>query len=208
MNPAEPTASRILEAAGHLFAEKGYGETSIQMVADAAQVNRALIFYYFHSKEELYRRLVELLCQAIAAELGSTASLQAPPEERLRAWIQGMCRAVAHHPGLLRILLREVVGPGHAMLPVRDYLESAEAPMREILEEGMAAGVFRQVDPGMAAISMLGLMLTFFRRRYANGQEFAPEAVAEHILSLTVEGLLVRPQQPIKRSTRRRSVSG
>ncbi len=190
---AEPAAARILDAARRLFADRGFSDTSIQMVADAAGVNRSLIFYYFHSKEELYRRLVEGMCQSIAREMKPACLVQASVLERLAAWIRGLCAGLDGHPDLLRIMLREVVGPGHAVLPVRDYLESAEAPIRALVREGIDEGVFRRVDPDLTAISLVGLVLTFFRRRFANGQEFAPEAVAEHVLGLVVEGLRAHP---------------
>jgi len=189
----EPAADRILEAARRLFADRGYSETSIQMLAEAAQVNRSLIFYYFNSKEELYRRVVEGMCQSIARDMAPDATMKAGVLERLSAWIRGLCAGLDGHPDLLRIMLREVVGPGHAVLPVQDYLESAEVPIRALVKEGIETGVFRRLDPDLTAISLLGMVLTFFRRRFANGQEFAPEAVAEHVLGLAIEGLRAHP---------------
>lgn len=189
MSSSESAPERILEAAGRLFAERGFSETSIQRLADEAQVNRALIFYYFHSKEELYRRLVEDMCQAVDREFAQTPLPQADPEARLRAWVTALCVGMSHHPGVLRILLREAVGPGHARLPVGQYLEGAEGPLREILSEGVAAGVFRNLDPAMTAISLMGLVMTFIRRGFAYRQEFPAEVVAEHVLTLTLEGL-------------------
>ncbi len=189
MSSPESAPERILDAAGRLFSERGFSETSIQRLADEAGVNRALIFYYFHSKEELYRRLVEEMCQAVDQEFAQAALPNSDPEARLRAWVTALCVGMSRHRGVLRILLREAVGPGHARLPVGQYLEGAEGPLREILAEGMATGVFRGLDPAMTAISLMGVVMTFVRRGFAYGQEFPAEVVAEHVLSLTLEGL-------------------
>ena len=41
---------RILQAAGRLFSEKGYEGTRVYEIADAAGVNKVLIYYYVHNK--------------------------------------------------------------------------------------------------------------------------------------------------------------
>ena len=48
---------RILQAAERLFAEKGFDATSVSSVAQAAGVNKALVYYYFDSKDDLLASL-------------------------------------------------------------------------------------------------------------------------------------------------------
>jgi AcrR family transcriptional regulator len=50
------TEARILAAAGRLFAESGYAQTTIRAVANAAEVDAGLVMHYFGSKEELFQR--------------------------------------------------------------------------------------------------------------------------------------------------------
>lgn len=57
--PPRPEArQRITDAAFRLFARKGYSSTSIQDIADAAEVKKAIVYYYFGSKEGLYQSLL------------------------------------------------------------------------------------------------------------------------------------------------------
>src|SRR5262249_37937952 len=62
--PADASA-RIRRAAFRLFGHKGYSRTSIQDIADAADVQKSILYYYFRNKEELYlallRESVEIL---------------------------------------------------------------------------------------------------------------------------------------------------
>ena len=53
------TRARIIESAYKLIAEKGYNQTSIQMISDAIDIKKSLVYYYFDSKEELYFSLIE-----------------------------------------------------------------------------------------------------------------------------------------------------
>ena len=48
---------KIMEAAEELFAEKGFSGTSVRDIADAADVNVAMISYYFGSKEKMVNKL-------------------------------------------------------------------------------------------------------------------------------------------------------
>lgn len=191
--PASPEARtpadlRILAAAEKLFAERGFHEISIQMLADAAGVNRALIFYHFGNKETLYRRLFETAYSAYTDQMKSELADHRSPPAALEAWIRMTCRSMGRSPDLLRLLLREVVSPGPVVLPVS--ASDADRTLREIIESGCRSGSFRPVDAAMTAISLMGLMAAFFRRRYVTGHEFDADVVADHVVSLVMEGLL------------------
>src|SRR5580704_6661864 len=53
------TRAAILSAAGHLFAKSGLAGARTDAIADAAGVNKALLYYYFKSKESMYEAVVE-----------------------------------------------------------------------------------------------------------------------------------------------------
>lgn len=57
--------SRILQAASRLFSEKGYDATRVHEIADAAGVNKALIYYYFQNKEDILDSLVDALMDGV-----------------------------------------------------------------------------------------------------------------------------------------------
>ncbi|HSV30617.1 MAG TPA: helix-turn-helix domain-containing protein [Atribacteraceae bacterium] len=54
----QPAEKRILEAAEKCFAEKGFEGSRVEEIAQKAGVNKALLYYYFKSKEELFRETV------------------------------------------------------------------------------------------------------------------------------------------------------
>lgn len=56
-NTTAHNQDRILQAAERLFAENGFDATSVSSVAQAAEVNKALVYYYFKSKDELLASL-------------------------------------------------------------------------------------------------------------------------------------------------------
>ena len=80
MIKSEQTKSKILATALDEFAEKGFAGARVDQIAQAAGVNKAMIYYYFASKEELFKELFELEMASLQRELaellgkGSTAS--------------------------------------------------------------------------------------------------------------------------------------
>lgn len=162
-NEAE-TAVAILDAAEPLFAQQGFAATTIKQIGSAAGVNPALIYYYFGSKEELYRRLLVHLFTTIAAR-GSAQLAAAPsPEAAVRALMGVQNQVLSGHPSIVRLMAREMAdhGAAHAQEGIAQLAATAFARLLAFIEEGQRAGVFRDdLDARFAAISTISLIPYF-----------------------------------------------
>jgi len=84
LDPAQ-RRGQILAAAGRVFAERGYENTSTGQIAEAAGVTRGLLHHYFGSKRELYLAVVEAGAELFPAALSTDTSTSGlPPEEVAR----------------------------------------------------------------------------------------------------------------------------
>ena len=94
------TARRIVATAEDIFAERGLAGARMDEIARAAKVNKALLYYYFRSKEELYRFVLETLLSQLSTDVGragaddvevprppTTEQSLAPPHEVQRTWL-------------------------------------------------------------------------------------------------------------------------
>lgn len=72
----QDTVGRIAAVATRLFAEKGYDGVAIREISETAGVNTAMVYYYFESKEKLFRRIIE---QFISDNLVSARKALLPP---------------------------------------------------------------------------------------------------------------------------------
>src|SRR6202166_3749788 len=77
------TARRIVAAAEEIFAEQGLAGARMDEIARAAKVNKALLYYYFRSKEELYRFVLETLLSQLSAQVGEAGTDAPSPRKRL-----------------------------------------------------------------------------------------------------------------------------
>lgn len=162
-NEAE-SAAAILDAAETLFATQGFAATTIKQIGSAAGVNPALIYYYFGSKEELYRRLLRRLFFTISARGSERLETAVSPQEAVRALLGVQSQEMLAHPSLPRLIAREMAdhGAAHAQEGIAQLAATAFAGLLAFIEEGQRAGVFRaDMDPRFAAISTISLIPYF-----------------------------------------------
>jgi len=88
MDGAETTRSRLLEAAGREFAEKGFEGATVRGISDRAEANLAAVNYYFGGKEALYERAVVESHECGTIESPELDLVGLPPEEQLTVYIR------------------------------------------------------------------------------------------------------------------------
>lgn len=128
------TRTVILEAAGRVFAERGYSDATSKDVCAAAGVNTAAVNYYFGGKDSLYEAvLVEGHRQLLSLEdLSEIMSSDAPPEEKLRAFYGRLLRTARAASELwgIKVFLRELAAPSQT---VNKALPEAVLPKAALL---------------------------------------------------------------------------
>src|SRR5215475_1731161 len=106
------TATRIVEAAGPIFARQGFDGTSVRDITDAAGTSPAAVSFHFRGKEQLYLATLRHAWESVVAR---HPILEFPPglpaEERLRSFIRTFVARVFHRDGTCwhaDLMLREV----------------------------------------------------------------------------------------------------
>jgi TetR/AcrR family transcriptional regulator len=152
------TRDRILDAAVREFSENGLAGARTEQIAAAAGVNKALLYYYYESKDKLYAAALEMVSARVRDRSMAVFLRDASPGERmLRAALdhfdriltqrefqslmqQEMMRLHRGEEGQLPILVKRVFGPLYAMLQsmVREGVESGELIEAEWLQMMLA----------------------------------------------------------------------
>ena len=199
MTSSGPEArERILEEGARLFAEKGFTPATVRDIAAAADVNLALIHYYFGNKEGLYRAIFEENIAAVRRVL-EDASAEGTGRERLERFVRAYAHFLCTHPYFARIIQQEILSAGKLVQEVfRPQVARNYLLFREIVEEGVRTGEFRAVDLEMTPISVIGMMAFFMIARpvisemltTAPGHRDSEARLAEHTLNLLLNGIL------------------
>jgi TetR/AcrR family transcriptional regulator len=136
----------ILQAAEKVFAEAGFGGATMQLIADVAGLPKANLHYYFATKEDLYRRVVQNIFE-IWLHAADSMDQAAGPVEGIGAYIEAKMEISRRHPDGSKVWASEVM---HGAPVIQDYLETT---LRE-WTTGRAGLIQRWIDEGkMAAVN-------------------------------------------------------
>src|SRR3954454_781316 len=108
---AEDRRSAILDAALEVFSRRGYNGASIDEIATAAGISKALIYEHFPSKRDLHVSLLERHVQEIFIRLAQTADTKDPGEVRLRNGVNAFLEWAETNRDAFRLLFRDTFEP-------------------------------------------------------------------------------------------------
>lgn len=171
---ADPTSSQdsILDAAEQLFARQGFTATTIKQIGKEAAVNPALLYYYYDSKETLYRAMLQRILGQLLARGVDAIERASSHADRIRAFVRAQVRLLGEHPHFPQLLVRELVDhhAAHAEQAITNTAAGAFRRLCEVIEAGQRDGAFRKsLDPRFTAISIIAQVAYFAIARPAVG---------------------------------------
>ena len=198
------TEQRLLEAAGQVFAERGFAAATVREICERAEANIAAINYHFGDKLGLYQAVFRhaSACGETQPEL---AELEGTPVARLQAWTVSFLRGLiakdrAGWPG--RLMTRELADPSPILV---EYIEGGARPRYALLLEILAAARPQLGSETLrrCAASVIGQVI-FYHHAKPFIDRLAPDhvlsegtltATAEHITAFSLAGLAHFPEQ-------------
>lgn len=206
---SEQTRKRILDAAGPLFAEKGYKATTVAEICQAASVNQAAVSFHFGGKEQLYLALVRYGYEYALAEVPMPIWQEGTPAKaKLYDFILTFLRrAVADREPRwpCQLIMRETVLPSKACEEfVRGFVRPNFVTLQGILQELLPADVPEE-RRRLVGFSIIGqclfyraargvLELMFAEREPLSFDEARLQQLADHITAFTLAALgVARP---------------
>jgi AcrR family transcriptional regulator len=150
-NDPDRTKANIIEIATHEFSEKGLSGARIDEIAERTRTSKRMIYYYFESKEGLYRAVLEDSYRRIRTIEGSLDLEHKPPLEALAQHVRFTFDYQLANQDFIRLVMVENIHHGqHIAQLSRTQQESMGAiqTLRNIVDRGVVAGVMRKdLDP-------------------------------------------------------------
>lgn len=160
---SERTRGRLIEAATHLFAKKGYRDTSVHAIGEAAGISRGSIFWHFGSKDGLLLAVVERVFAewesgSLVSDVGGGTGAEA-----VRRALGSHRSFLQHNREICRlffVLMFEGLGPRPEL--AREFARLHRGLRRlaaDWIDEGIEAGELRSdLDPQGVATSVIGAL--------------------------------------------------
>ena len=195
------TRDRLFAAAATEFAARGFAGASVDRIAAAAGVNKAMLYYHFKSKARLYSEVLRDMFEAVASRLPQARVRGADPADRIRAVVVAIAREAEARPHFPSIWLREIAEGGtHVDTDTMAVIAGILKHVAAAVDAGVAARRFRATNPLLVQLGIVGPLLMFFAtapmrrrapRKLAVALQLTTEQVIAHVQRvalLTLEG--------------------
>ncbi|MGE0702882.1 MAG: TetR/AcrR family transcriptional regulator [Vicinamibacterales bacterium] len=196
---ARVSPERILAAAALEFAARGYAGARVDRIARRARVNKAMLYYHFKSKEELYRTLLRQTFTQAGERLRAIAQSEAAPADKLDRVIEAVAGFVRDYSFFPAIMLREIAEGGARLdRSTLGALATLPAAFGAVVGQGIAAGTFRAVHPMAAYFSVFAPIVFFLA-----GSAIRRELTEQHLVkdaAMAPEAFVAYMQESMRRA--------
>ena len=150
-------AEQLAVIALDLFAERNFAAVTIKDIAEVAQVNTALIYYYFKSKEDLFRAAIEYAVDQAFRNFRQLQARHDNPAHIIDDWLNNHVQLYAPIHKFVKISL-DYAGSDSDIPTVdrqiRQFYEEERRILSGCICQGIEEGLFRKVDADALAISI------------------------------------------------------
>ncbi len=159
----------ILHAARCVFAQRGFSETNVDEIAAKAGIAKGTVYLYFASKEQIY--IAALLEESRRLDAITRERMDAAPcwQSKIRAYAEVRLEYLQSHPEFVRIYLAEVRSAMLRGTPMgSEFFQVAresEGQLAQVFAAAAARGEIRQIDPELAALTVVDLTRSLLERR-------------------------------------------
>jgi len=193
--------TQLLDTASAIMRRGDIDDVSLSELSRRSGLNSALVKYYFGNKAGLLRALIDREWSVRVQAMEVLLARDYDPETKLRIHMAQVVENFFRTPYTHRLLLRLIRDsvPAEAQRLADSYLKPMFAAYEALIGQGVAAGVFRPVDPQLFYFTVIGAADRFFTAqlvlRYCSATDVLDEALRDryraHLDEFVVAGILV-----------------
>jgi AcrR family transcriptional regulator len=185
----------IINAAIEVFARNGFRGTTTRDLAAHAEVNEAIIFRHFNTKQELYRAILEQKLtqgQDVRCEEVQQLLQSGNDEEFFENFGRQFLDRHEKDSTFMRLLMFSAL-EGHELSEMFLSSMAGRDPLASYIQRRMDDGVFRRMDPNLAARAILGMFVAYIQMQEIFGQKkvitFERNEVVKTFVSIFLAGM-------------------
>ena len=182
----------ILKSAAKAFRKLGYHGATVEQIAAALHMKKGNLYYYFKNKEEILFACHQYSLDALLRLLDEVEGGALPPDQKLRRLVHAFVHLILDElHGTALFLDLEALSPAHLKTVIvrRDRFDHG---VRQVLEDGMARGLFASNDPKLITFALMGAVNWIPRWFKAEGPA-SSQQIADTFADFFISGLTRRP---------------
>jgi AcrR family transcriptional regulator len=155
----EEARAKIVDIARSIFTHFGFKKTTMEEIALASRKGKSSIYYYFNSKEDIFKAVVEKEADELRAELLKKIESIDDPIERLKVYITVRMRKLSKLTNFYTALKSEYLSHLEFIESIRKSYDLDEIRIVSgIIQDGIERGLFAVDDPQLSAIAIVTAM--------------------------------------------------
>ena len=184
-----PRTAQIVETAAELFAEHGYGATSLQDIADAAGIRKASLYAHVTHKEQFLEIICEDYMDRAVENAQAVYAMDGTAIEKITEIVRFLFGSIEHYRAHVTVFLQEMRHlDNEGFQEVRRKRDGWERILVAIFRDGMTAGELREFEPRVVAFLFVG-MVQWAYRWYSPGGELDVDQLTALAVDLIARGI-------------------
>ena len=183
----------ILQIARKLFTRYGLKKTSVDDIASEAKIGKATIYYYFKSKQEIFKSVVDREWSIHKNAIREAISKEDSPERKLRAFILTRISRMHELVNLYRVtkdIVTELL-PDLEKIRKSHFTEELNI-LKEILSEGVKKGIFKVKRIELTSLAMVSVLKGLEYPWVLEGKTLDIEKSVDALLHILFKGIVVK----------------
>lgn len=154
------TEKKILDAATEVFQSKGMDGARMQEIADKANINKAMLHYYYRSKQKLFEAVFKTAVSILAPKLRKIVEKDEPLFDKIRNFTHNYISFISKHSYLPNFIIQEL-NRNPALIQTTFSKEFGDAPekLKFQLKSLAQIGVIRPIEPEQLLIDIISLSI-------------------------------------------------
>jgi AcrR family transcriptional regulator len=186
------TKAKIFVNAARLFAEKGYNGVSMREISERSAVSKPTIYYYFGSKEGIYRQLLDEGIRHCAGHFKEIQAMDVSVREKLVMIVDALFEDAFQYPDFTKFFINlfmisenlDFLGSYHA-----DALDHTHVIM-EVVKKGVTEGELSpETDPALIADVLVGTITHLIWHQMITSKRILTQILSEKIVQLIFNGI-------------------
>lgn len=185
---------QILVAGAKLFREKGYAATRLNDVAEHIGIDRATLYYYFSSKEDLFHEVIRDVIDTNLNACEAILALRLPPGDKLAQLVLVILESYERHYPHVYVYIQEDM----SRISQKDEPWAVDVAVKTarieqiflaVIKEGMIDGSFHSDLSATLCVNAVFGMISWTHRWHTPGKRFTAEQLADTFTRIFLDGV-------------------
>ncbi len=153
------TEEKIIEAAKKVFVRYGMAGARMQRIADEADINKALLHYYFRSKEKLFSIVFQKIVKGAIPQIIKVFKTDAPLFDKIRIFVREYLEFIGKNPYIPMFIMHELSSRPEHLKELLSGVKTDNHFVIESIQKEVDKGTIRSIEPVHLIVNVISLCI-------------------------------------------------